>query len=483
VNPSARASSTSFIFDGTGLTLAKGTAKTLSLKCDLKAAASGSYSWGYDAESAPSPTGLTSGQSVAAADLTENDSIGQLMSAATGGTLSVTLDSTASYLIATPGQTVTLAELKYTATLEDINVRQISLVMSGGASNTPSNLVNQEVTLWTGTTQVGSATFASGDNATGTITGFTVPKDGSKVLTIKGTIGGISVSEAMNRSGEFPKVDYDGGNGLTSNYGTGASSGQTVSPSSAATAATGVRVMKAYPEFERLALTDTTLKSQDGLAAYRFKVTAKYGDISLAKWTFSVSSSTASGSNATTSRFSLYAFTDSGFSSPDGDFSGTNNAGGLLNAGNRAMLTGNGDLGTGSQRVEIYPDKTAAGSATNTLKIPAGQSRWFELRMSVGSVAPSGTAENISIQLEGDSAFPTTHQTGGGVGEMGQSGLTTTQSTAKGVESSSNNDLLWSPRSTSSNAGTAVLQDNDWTNGYGIPGLPATNMTAQVLSK
>ncbi len=488
-NPSAIASSSSFVFDGNGLILTKGTTKTLSLKCNLKAAATGGYAWGYHTTSSPSPTGVVSGQSVAAADLTENGSVGQTMTAATNGTMTVTLDSSAPYVLSTPGQTVTLADLKYSATLEDVTVKQIALVMSGAASNTPDNLVNQEVTLWDGTTQVGTASFSSGDRATGTVTGFVVPKDGAKVLTVKGKIAGISVSDAMNRSGEFPKVNYDGGGSLTSNYGIGVSSGQTVSPTSGATDSTGVRVVKAYPEFERLSLSDTTLKAQDGLPLARFKVTAKQGDISLGKFTFSVSSSTAAGSNATTSKFSLYVFTDSSFSSPDGDYSGTNNAGGLLNAGNcysggssnsTNSRGGLGNLGAGSTIVEVYPDKSGCNQATNTLKIPASASRWFELRASVGTLAPSGTAENISAQLEGDSAFPVSHQGSSGVGEMGQFGTPAAQ---LGLEDASNNDFLWSPRSTTTNTGTALLNDNDWTNGYGVSGLPATNMTAQTLSK
>src|SRR3989338_8850130 len=110
-NPSAVASSTSFVFDGTGLTLTKGTTKTLTLKCDLKAAATGGYAWGYNSTSSPSPTGLTSGQSVGTSDLTENSSVSQTMSAATVGTLTVALNTAASYQFATPGTTVTLAEL------------------------------------------------------------------------------------------------------------------------------------------------------------------------------------------------------------------------------------------------------------------------------------------------------------------------------------------------------------------------------------
>jgi hypothetical protein len=42
-----------------------------------------------------------------------------------------------------------------------------------------------------------------------------------------------------------------------------------------------------------------------------------------------------------------------------------------------------------------------------------------------------------------------------------------------------NNDFIWSPNAT----GTSNVSSNDWTNGYGLVGLPASNMSAEVLSK
>jgi len=465
VNPSARGSSTSFVFDGTGLTLTKGTTKTLSLKCDLKSAATGSYSWGYDTSSSPAPTGLVSGQTVAAANLTENDSVGQLMTAQASGKLTVALDTTQPYTLATPGQTVELAKLRYSATDEGVTVRQVTLAMSGAASNAPDNLVNREVTLWDGGTQVGTANFASGDRATGTLTGFVVPKDNTKVLTVKGTINAIGSSEAMNRSGEFPKVDYDGGGGLTSNYGTGVSSGQTVTPASAKTSSTGVRIVKSHPSLEKVDLTSSERILTNGSARtlYKFKVTANDGDVLLAKMTFKVSSSSVS---ATTTNFQLYAYTDSSLSTADTQINTTGAV--------------NNTVCPVRSMQEIWA-ATGCGTGTSSLKIPAGASRWFKLVASVGSVAAAGTNENLEVQLEGDAAFPVAHQADGDVGEMGSAG---DKATDTGVDNAANNDLIWSPTSTTTagSADAAYLNRNDWTNGYGVPGLPGTNMTSETLS-
>lgn len=475
-NPSAAASSTAFTFDGSGLTLSKGTSKQLSLKCDLKASATGSYQWGYDSSSSPTPTGLVSGQS---ATLSENDSAGQTMTAATSGTLAVSLDSASpAYALASPGQTVELARIKFSATNEDVTLKQLALQLSQAASNTPIDLVGQMVTIHTTDgTKVGEATFASGDNATSSAMSVTVPKDGSKVLVVKGTLAAVSASGPATRSGDLVAVDYDGDNeGLNGNYGTGASSGATVTPAASDTSSSGVRVMKAYPTLEQVALSSSerTLVSGDAKTLYKFKVTANNGDVALYKWSFSVSSSTASASTATTTKFGLYAFTDSGMSSPDANFNGTNNPGGLVNAGfcfdglasQTASANGGGNLGASSALVEIYPDQTSCNNGTTTLVVPSGATRWFKLVASVGTLAPSGTSENLQVQLEGDAAFP-----------VNSSNL---MQQASGIDGDANDDFIWSPVSTSTSNNKADL---DWTNGYGVTGLPSSNMTSETISK
>ncbi len=475
-NPSAAASSTAFTFDGSGLTLAKGTTKQLSLKCDLKASATGSYAWGYDSGSSPSPTGLVSGQS---ATLTENDNAGQTMTAATSGTLAVSLDSASpAYALASPGQTVELARIKFSATNEDVTLKQLALQLSSVASNTPIDLVGQKVTIHTTDgTQVGEATFASGDNATSSAISVNVPKDGSKVLVVKGTLAAISASGPATRSGDLVVVDYDGDNeGLNGNYGTGVSSGATVTPAANDTASSGARVMKAYPTLEQVALSSSerTLTNGDAKTLYKFKVTANNGDVALYKMSFSVSSSTAAGSNATTTKFGLYAFTDSGMSSPDANFNGTNNPGGLVNAGtcfnglvsNTAGASTGGNLGASSALVEIFPDQTGCNQGTTTLVVPSGSTRWFKLVASVKTLAPSGTSENLQVQLEGDAAFP-----------VNSSNL---MQQASGVDGDTNDDFIWSPVSTST---SNAASDLDWTNAYGVVGLPSTNMNSETISK
>ncbi|MDE2001727.1 MAG: peptidoglycan-binding protein [Patescibacteria group bacterium] len=487
VNPTAVSSSTTFTFDGTGLTLTKGTTKQLSLKCDVSASATGLYAWGYDS-TAGAGTGLTSGQTATVSNPASN---GQNMTTATAGSFTVALDSNSpAYAIASPGQTVELARVKFSATNEDISLKQVALQLSGAASNTPVDLVGQKVTLWTTDgLQVGEATFASGDTATSSaLSGFVIPKDGSKVMVVKGTLAGISTSGPLTRSGDLLKVDYDGDNmGLNGNYGTGSSSGSTIPSATTATsdtASNGVRIMKAYPTLQQVALSsgESTLTNGDAKTMYKFAVTANNGDVALYKMQFSVSSTTADTGNATTSKFALYAFTDSGFSTPDANFNGTNNPGGLVNAGscydglgsNTAAANLSGNLGAGSVLVNIYPDKTGCNQGTTTLIVPSGATRWFKLVGSIGTLAPSGTSENIQVQLEGDAAYPVNS-----ANLMNQAGNNGTPATGT-VDNDTNNSFIWSPVSTTT---SNSLSDLDWTNGYGVIGLPSTNMTANTISK
>ena len=195
----------------------------------------------------------------------------------------------------------------------------------------------KKVTLWDGAVKVGEAIFANGDNAiSSAIANFIVPAGGAKVLTVKGVISGISYAGPLTKSGDLLKVDYDGDNpayykAITGTYGVGATSGQTIDPVGGDTNSTGVRIMKAYPSVAEIALLNHTLRAQDNLPLYRFRVTANNGDISLAKFTFKLSSNP----KVDISKFGLYAFTDSGYSFPDADFSGSNNPGGLLSSGNK----------------------------------------------------------------------------------------------------------------------------------------------------
>ncbi len=488
VSPTAAASSSSFTFTNNGLTIPKGTVKTISLKCDVISGATGSYVWGIDPTLANSTnwtgvTGLTSGQTITQT-ITSTGYTGQFMAGTSAGTLGVVQDSNApSYAIVGAGQTgVVLNRLKYSATNENVDLRQVALILSNSATNTPIDLIGRQVSLYTSDgALVGTAVFPTGVNATSSAIAsgsFRIPANGSKILVIKGDIAGISVSGPLTRSGDLLIVDYDGKNKTApaGNYGVGVSSGSNANGAaglngSTGVASSGVRIMKAYPTLTAQSVPSTILPA--GTTAnqklYRYSVTANNGDIALYKQRFLVGSSTL---QATTSLFSLYAYTDAGYSNIDTGFSST----GLINGGQcynkqAASSTVQGGQG-GTMSVDIRPDKTGCNAATTTYIVPSGVTRYFELRGTVTGVSSVSTSkDSISVYLAGDAAYPVTGPGAGGlgVGTLGSGPI---------IDTDANNAFIWSPISTTTQN---TWTDQDFTNSYQVVGLPSTGMTQIIL--
>jgi len=520
-NPTAAASSTTFTFDGAGLTLSKSTVATIALACSVRSGSSGIYTFDLNATASGNfaGTGLASGQ---AATITKNNSTGQGQTAAVSGTVTVTLDSSSpSYAIASPGQTVELARLQYSATLEDFDLRQVALVMNNRstASSSLIDLVGNgtagQVSLWTDTgTQIGTATFSSGRTATSTQIGvdannvglFRIPANGRKILIIKGTINAMTSNGPLVSSGDIVKVDFDGANiGLNGNYLVGVQSGSTTQSFTATTTvlSNGVRIMKAYPVVRFIPLVggDITLTAGDNKGLYQFSINnpSTSNELSLYKFSFSVSSTTGF---ATTSKYALYAYqTNTGgvLSNPIPGYNQSPNTNGLVNGGtcyngltsNTATVARGGNLGN-SVLVSIFPDKTACNQGTTTIQVPANTTYYFRLAASIGTLSPSGTAELLQAQMEGDAAYPVNNNA---TSTMAQAATTTVpdsryniamststpEVSTRGVIADANSDFIWSPRSTST---SASIFDQDWTNGYGIPGdLAGNNMTPQTISK
>lgn len=434
VNPTADGTQT-YTLDSY-LVVPKGTVKTVAVKCDIPSSlsASDTFKWGIPA-SAISGTGLGSGQTVS--DTPASASYAGVMTLADAGSLTVTSDaSTPSYTLASAGSTgVTLGVLKFHATNEDINLERVALQLTNTASSSASDLT--QVTLWDGSTQVGTALFTgSNTNATSTFTStVTVPKDSDKLITIKGDLAQIGTS-LSGTEGALVAVDYDGGDS-EGTRGVGTASGTTINQgSSTDTSFEGVRMFKSYPTVAKLAVPTQTL-SNGSASLLRFKVTADAaGDVSVRKFAFSVSTT-----SATSTSMNVYAYTDSGFSTPVSGLTTTDGS----------LLTSSVDGNT--------IDATVTAASAGYVQIPAGQSRYFEVR---GTISNATTGSSISTQLEGDATYP--------------SFATALMGTASEVASS---DFVWSPNATT----TSTTSHVDWTNGYGVSGLPGTNLTAEVLSR
>lgn len=477
VNPGSAGSSTVFTFDGSGLIIAKGTVKLLALKCNVASGGTGSYSWGYDSSSSPTATGQTSSQTIT---IVENDSAGQQMTLTANGTMAVALDSASpAYAITAAGTTNnTAAVLRFTSTNEAIKLNTVALQLSQSASNSPSDLV--KVTLWDGATKVGETTFtSSNDLATSTLdTEVIIPKDGAKILTVKVDLTDQGVSSA-GIPGAWVVVDWDGGAAIGTR-GVGISSGVNIDAGSvggADTAANGLRVYKAYPTYADVSLSDTKLVA-GRRDLKKFKITAvgpAGAQIGIEKITFRVATSSVTAQVDMIDNVNVYAFTDSNFSNA---VSGVQTDGALSDANLDLSFTSTAKYNTpwvsSATDLSIYAMTSAA--ASTTLAIPAGETRYFAIR---GDSTTAGATYSASTQVQGDAAYVGVVGTTA-LGSVGYSNLATTTVIDAFNAATTQNNFIWRPFSTTT---TQSQTANDYSTGYGIPGLPTTNTAAQILTQ
>ncbi len=450
VNPTAAQTSggdVTFTLDQ-ALTISKGTVKTINLKCNISSSAttSATYAWGIQASPSISVTGITSSNDVTE---TVSASAGQTQTVGNGYLVVTTDASSPSYTVSAANTTGnTVGVYKFRAYNEGVNLNKLGLKLTNSASSSASDLI--QVTVWDGSTQVGSVVF-TGSNTVATTsfaTPVSLPKDTDKVLTIKVDFAAIGTSQPGTQ-GHLIAVDINGSD-TTGTEGTGTDSGSTInlatSNSSASTAVSGVRLFKSYPTFTKVSVPTNTLNNGEQ-SLLRFKVTASSaGDVGIYKYTLRVATTTA-----TVTGVNIRAYTDSSFSTP---VSGLSSDGSMLssNLAGTAWASSSTDL-------EVFA-QTSAG-ATTTVQVPAGATRYFDV---VGTVSGAATGASVQTQVQGDGSYPSLP------GFMGN-GLS--------INNDSNNDFIWSPNATT----TSVYANNDWTNGYGLVGLPASNMSAEVLSK
>lgn len=440
VNPSDTATTTAGIdvtvtFDNP-VVITKGTVKEMAWKCNISSTAhnNSQSQWGMGSTNIGliSATGVDSSNSVTASGSGGN---GQVMTISSGSLTVATDASSPSYSIVSGGSTgVTLGVAKFRAANESVNLQRIGLVLTNSASSSASDLVS--VTLWNGTTQIGTATFVgTNTHATSTLTSpLLLTKDQDVTITIKGNMADVGGSNA-GTTGHLIAVDVESG---TNTQGTGVGSGSTVN-STGSTSVAGVRLFKSFPVFAEetgsAALSSTGV--QDG-KLMRFKVTAdSKGSISIAK--FSLSFATTS---ATLSSVNVYGFTDSSYSTP---VSGVQTDGGFM----ASSITP-----TSASAQNDFWAQTSAGAST-TVQVPAGQTRYFEVR---GSVAGTASTFSVVTTLLGDAAYPS---------------LSGFDGTGTQIHNDSNNDFIWSPNTD----GASAFTDADWTNGFGVVGLPSGGLT------
>ena len=436
VNPSgASDANVTFTLDQQIVT-AKGTVKTLDLKCNLASSVSASdtVSWGINAAPSITVTGVTSGNDVTE---TVTAAAGQTMTVAASGSYTVTNDAALLYKTAQAGATnVEIARLRFTAgASEKLYLQQVALQLGNTASNSPADLLGQTVTLWNGATQIGTAQFGVGnspDNATSTLLSPTpaIEAGESVVISVKGSMTVQNVNEGT--PGAFLAITYDGDNvGVNGNYATGASSQSSISSGTTADVTTnGLRIFRTVPT---VAVTSTggTGTLQAGADLYKFTVTNPNSrDVVFQKFTFSIA--TTGSATLSVNAFTLYG---------DGV------------AFNTTAVTLSDTQGADM-------DIPASGTS-NAQVVPANSTKTFVLKAATVNNPSTTVIDSVTLALLADTSYPS---------------LANNMGTVTTVEAGSANtdNIVWSPFSTTTPVATAATQDNlDWTNGFGMPGFPS----------
>lgn len=340
---------------------------------------------------------------------------------------------------------------------------------------------------------------------------------------------------ASTTAGRMVTIDYDG---VSSSTGTGQSSGSRLgSTSGSNTAGAAFQIVKSLPTVEKVAVPSTSLP-QTNAVLYRFKVSADAaGPVALYKFNFNISSSSKS---ATTTNMNIYGYSDSGFSVKAYDNNplhpNNNECVGWSNLSNHptscSLAEGVGGnqkpmFTSASSTIGSQPSAVGNGdaifffapvannaSSTEAIVVPAGTTRYFELRGDITLKTGGDTGNSISVYLKGDDARLARSAQGtpidgdlvdtAGTQEIVREPTTSAASTCSGFtcanygalayhdgargrfatavlaasrDDNGGNNFIWSPMSTTTSL-TGATSTTDWTNGFLVPGLPSTGLSA-----
>lgn len=289
----------------------------------------------------------------------------------------------------------------------------------------PLDITN--LTLWDGATMLGAGSFIpSNINPLGYFDGvnlsaFTVPAGSSKTLTIKGNFSKIGTGQPGTSGHKLQVEPFD-------IIGTGVSSGALVEKNYRMDGGAPVSAPAyLYKSFPTVAPDTLPVSGLGDGRLMRFKVAAdSHGPVGIAQMAF-LFSGLAAGTNG---QADLYAYSDSSYSIPVAPFPS-----GAINGLAVSSASPGGQL--------WFPQP---------LEIPAGAVRYFELRDSTKGTGLTNTTALTTTLL----------------GQTTNAGVVSATS-LQGKDGA----FIWSPNSTT----TSQFGTVDWTNGYGVPGLPGSGLT------
>ena len=413
-----------FIFTSP-ITVAQGTTANLALQCNIGGSLwnGETFSAGVAAGFAPTVTGATSGNTIVP---TVTTSTSGTMTTGTAS-LAATVPTPISYAQAAGGTTaVKVGTFTLQPASGSVNLSNVALRLNSNMASS-SDIANGQVAIYQGSTVVGTVSFngvapvGGYYTATTTISNVNLAQNAQTAFDIKADISQIGLGNA-GTSGHEIRVSLANAQGTSGNA--QVNSGTPSAP------ATGVAIFKTYPT--QVTLTALTSGGVADGKLIGFSVTnngQNATSLGLTQMVFTFSSSTG----VTITTPTLYAYIDAGFSNPAGG-------------------TTNGIAGLTSYSVA---NQTATTTISSPLEIPAGATWYFLLKASSVSYSGAGTTYNIATTLKGDSSDNAPVML------------------ASATLAAANNAFIWSPNSNTTSATT----DADWTNGYGVNGLPSIGLT------
>ncbi len=331
------------------------------------------------------------------------------------------------------GSNVVLAKYKFTAQNEELRVNKMEMMVTSPTSAT-------SLALYDGATLVGGPVSVSGGGlADFSGVNFVVPKDSSKVLTVKGNLNTVGSSGAV--SGVNAQVTLTAGAGTFEARGTSAGSSTLITE---ATVGLGVPVVandkilrKTKPTISLVSLPSTVLTTGD-VVAMRFTVAADAGaDVSFKEVNANVSLSSAGGTVAIGAASCIRRVGDS-----------TNLPGGCA----IANANPGGALQMGLDQEEV---------------VSAGTSKSYDIRLAIGGALLSG--DSLSTRLLGDASL---------VIPQGVIAPITTPGTFNYTVAAAPANFIWSDNSGIPHSdGSVLASSTDWFDGTYVKVLPTDSQT------
>ncbi len=436
-------------FDNLNLTIAAGQTLTLTVSGNLAsglASLSDNIRWEVTAAGSVSATDAD-GNAVVAGGVFPVDGNNQTIAAAGTVTVSVAPDDSESEagLVLGGSSNTTLAKLKFTASNEELKMTKgrFEVTAAAGVSS---------LSLYDGATLVGGPVSPNGaGQADFTGINFVIPKDASKVLTVKGnlnSVGGNSgaatgsnvtvklVDPDRAAAGDVGSYEIRGSSGgsstlITTNTATGGDD-------TAATTGRTKVLRKTKPTISLVALPSSVL-STGNQVAMRFTVSADgAGDVAFDHIQVALSK-TANPTLASSGTSSLRRVGDS-----------------ANLAGTTALTGALGAAGAAAGTLDIL--------LTNEETVAAGTSRTYDVRLAVGGSAGSG--DSVSASLNGDGAAAGT-----------ESGLLTSAGAGLAEVAGTARNFVWSDVSSVTHGDLVVGSSTDWANGRYLKVLPSDTQT------